>query len=119
MIIFIGDIKIDKSTDWKPQYNIFFTIILIIVFTLTLAIPILYTIKKIYSLITIDLLKKKIRFFTIGIIGNFSYLYFIFIYNSTKNFLIRLIWLIYSPSLLIFAYFLYKGYIKSLDYRTS
>ncbi|MHA1285522.1 MAG: hypothetical protein ACTSQP_23705 [Promethearchaeota archaeon] len=113
-IILTGDIRIDKSSDWKPQYSLSFTIIFITTFTIFLTIPIIYTIYKIYSSLTIIEMKKKVQFFIIGTFGYFSQFYFLIIYNSTSNFITRVIWLIYTPSSFIYAYFIYKGYIKSL-----
>ncbi len=115
LIIFLtGDIKINESTDWKPQWSFSFTITLFLTFTIMLAIPILITLFKIFSYLSINELKKKIKILSIGIIGYFISYYFILIYNSTGNLVIRLIWLIYSPSMLLFSYFIYKGYFQSI-----
>ncbi|MHA1274277.1 MAG: hypothetical protein ACTSQP_16425 [Promethearchaeota archaeon] len=115
LIIFLtGDIKIDESTDWKPQWSFSFTITLFLTFTIMLAIPILITLFKIYSYLSINELKKKINLLSIGILGYFISYYAILIYNSTGNLVVRLIWLITSPSMILFSFIIYKGYIQSI-----
>lgn len=56
-----------------------------------LAIPILITLYKIYSYLSINKLKKKIKLLSIGLLGYFISYYAILIYNSTGNLVVRLI----------------------------
>ncbi len=109
-----NDIKLDKSTDWKPEWDYSFTITYIIFSTIILLIPILITTHRIYIHLSLKELKKKIKIFSIGVIGYFSYLYTISLYNSTNNILLRIIYTFYMVSIFLYAYLIYKGSIKSL-----
>jgi len=108
-----GGITINETTGWKPEWSLPFLIYSFIICSLVIAPTIFYSI-KLYIKFEHEELKKKWKYFLIGI---FSY-YFVYYGTSISNTLadptFRMIWSILSLPSLISLYFVYHGVVKQL-----
>ena len=106
---------INETTDWKPVWSFELTFYFIIATTILSVIPSLLLTIKIYTKFDDNSLKKKYRFFIIGLLGYFinSFTTPISNYINDPNF--RLINSIIGLCLFIFAPFLYYGVGKQIE----
>jgi len=115
ILLFIPDgIKINETTNWKPDWSIPFLIYSYIVCSSVAIGPSIFYALKIFQKIEHKKLKKKWKYFMIGI----SAYYFLYYGTSLSNTLadptFRLIWSVISLPTLITLYFIYYGVAKQL-----
>ena len=104
-------ITINSSTDWKPKWSWPFLIYSVIVCSVMLIIPTIYYSLKLYNKFEHQALKKKWKFFLIGIFTYFFLYYGTSISNTLADPLFRLIWSIISIFTLISLYFIYYAIV--------
>ncbi len=112
---FMGGVKIDSNTEWKPVWDLTFFLVTMIVFVPSLILPIIYTSLEIYTKFQDQQLKKKWRYFLIGVL-----LYFLmWIGTSVSNFLaeetVRSIWAIIALISLLTTYTMYYGVGRQIE----
>lgn len=107
-------ITIGASTSWKPEWSwpfFFYSIILSSVFAIG---PIIYYSLKIDRSFKFKNLKRKWRFFQIGIAGYFFLYYGTSLSNTLADPTFRLIWSFLSLPCIASLYFIYYGVAKQL-----
>ncbi|MBD3194218.1 MAG: hypothetical protein GF317_04130 [Candidatus Lokiarchaeota archaeon] len=94
MLVFLpfGGVVIDSTTDWKPTYNFVFYLYLMITLFIGTSLPSLYYAFSIYNSFGDPSLKKRWRFFIIGIMVLFIFMYGTFTANYLNNQTFRTIW---------------------------
>lgn len=92
IIILPGGFKIDESTNWIPVYSWEFLIILYIYYSCLVVGPTIINLVRLYRLFKDKNLKKKLRLFSLGIIGIMLSLYGLILYNTWPDPLFRLVW---------------------------
>ena len=107
-------ITINETTNWKPVWSWTFLIYSIIICTFLAIGPTTYFSIRLYSKFEHQELKKKWRYFLIGIFAYFFLYYGTSISNTLANQNFRLIWSIISLPTLISLYFIYHGVAKQL-----
>lgn len=85
-------ITLNESTNWKPVFSWFFLIILYLILTIYTFLPTLYLSIKLYRSFNDKRLRKKLKYFFIGIIGMLISLYGLILYNTWHDSIYRLIW---------------------------
>lgn len=106
-----GGITINSSTDWKPEWNWPFLIYSVVVCSVMVIIPTTYYSLKLYNKFEHHKLRKKWRFFLIGIFSYFFLYYGTSLSNTLADPLFRLIWSITSLFTLISLYFIYYAIV--------
>ena len=112
MIIFYPfgqGVIINEGTNWKPVWKLPFFIYLIAILTIFALIPVLRTSIKIYGAFKDEDIKKRWRFFLIGVIGLFVYMYVGFLNNLINDDLFRIIFSIFGLTFIIWVYLIYYG----------
>lgn len=114
MLLFIPNgIIINETTGWKPEWSWSFLIYSFLICTSVIIPTIFYSI-KLYLKFEHQELKKKWKYFLIGM---FAY-YFVYYGTSFSNALadptFRMVWSIISLPSLISLYFIYYGVVKQL-----
>ena len=114
-LLFIPNgIKINVTTNWKPEWSWPFFIYSVIVCSLSVIFPTIYYSIKLYNKFEHQKLRQKWKCFLIGI---FSY-YFLYYGTSLSNTLadpnFRLIWSLISLSSLFSLYFIYYSVAKQV-----
>ena len=108
-----GGITINQTTNWKPEWSWPFLSYSFIICSLVIITTIIYSIRLYLRFKHLEL-KKKWKYFLIGM---FSY-YFVYYGTSISNTLadptFRIIWSILSLPTLISLYFIYFGVVKQL-----
>ncbi|MFX1477231.1 MAG: hypothetical protein ACFFCI_03780 [Promethearchaeota archaeon] len=84
-------VTINAATFWKPKWELPFFIYVVIVVTLGGIIPTLYLAFRISKKFEDEVLKKKWKFFIIGLVALFIFMYAIYISNFLNNDTIRLV----------------------------
>ena len=114
-LLFIPNgIIIDESTNWKPDWSwIFFTYSIIVCTSMIL--PNLYYSIKIYTKFENEYLKKKLKYFLIGISAYFFLYYGTSFSNTLNNDTFRFIWSLISLPTLISLYLIYHGVGRQLE----
>ena len=114
-LLFIPNgIVIDESTNWKPDWSwIFFTYSIIVCTSMIL--PNLYYSIKIYTKFENEYLKKKLKYFLIGISAYFFLYYGTSFSNTLNNDTFRFIWSLISLPTLISLYLIYHGVGRQLE----
>lgn len=113
-LLFIPDgITINETTDWKPEWSWPFLIYSFTICTLVIAPTILYSI-KLYLRFEHQELKKKWKYFLIGMFAYYFVYYGTSISNTLADPTFRMIWSILSLPSLITLYFIYYGVVKQL-----
>jgi hypothetical protein len=107
-------ITINQSTDWKPVWSWTFFIYSIIICSSFAIGPTTYFAIKLYNKFEHDELRKKWKFFLIGIFTYFFLYYGTSLSNTLAYQLFRLIWSLVSLPTLISLYFIYYGVAKQL-----
>lgn len=100
---------IKVNSEWRPLYSWLFLIIMYIYFTSVIVIPTIIYSLHLYQKFEAKNLKKRLRYFILGIIGSFIVLYGVGLYNTWHDPLFRSIWgilniLILIPSGLLIYY---------------
>ena len=108
-------IQIDISTNWKPNWNWIFFLYSTIICSAILIIPTIYYSLRIYSKFENQHLKKKWKYFLIGLLAYF-FLYYGTTFSNTLNIdNFRLIWSLISLPTLIALYLIYYGVGRQLE----
>jgi hypothetical protein len=113
-ILFIpGGITINESTNWKPEWSWPFLIYSFVICTSVIIPTIFYSIKLYLKFEHIEL-KKKWKYFLIGMFACYFVYYGTSISNTLADDTFRIIWSILSLPSLICLYFIYYGVVKQL-----
>lgn len=108
-------IIIDQSTNWKPNWSWSFLIISIMVCSSIVILPTSYYSMKIYGKLGNIQLKKKWKYFLIGVSAYFFLYYGTSLSNTLNHDTFRLLWSIISLPTLIALYLIYYGVGRQLD----
>lgn len=103
-----------NEVSWKPEWSWPFFIYSIVICSSLAIGPTIYISFKIYRTFQKDILKKKWKYFLIGIFGYFFLYYGTSLSNTLADPTFRLIWSIMSLPALISIYFIYYGVAKQL-----
>lgn len=114
ILFFPEGITISSETNYAPKYSWPFLITLYIFFTITVVLPSLIFFRRLYKLFEDRDLRKKLRFFLIGICGFFFSFYGLILYNTWQDSLFRLIWGFMSFIVLPSGYLIYYGIGRGL-----
>jgi len=115
-LLFITDgIIINGSTHWKPNWTWVFFLYSVIVCTIFIIFPTFYYSFKIYIKLKSEYLKKKWKYFLIGISAYFFLYYGTFISNTLNHDTFRIIWSLISLPTLIALYLIYYGVGRQLE----
>jgi len=104
-----------ESTNWNPIWNDYLLSAIILLSVILCFIPTLYFSIQINKKIKTPELKKRWKYFNLGLIGAHATIYSGIMAFSTNNYAIINIWAIYSLSSVIWAYFIYYGIGRNLD----
>ncbi|MHA1803765.1 MAG: hypothetical protein ACTSU4_04450 [Promethearchaeota archaeon] len=106
---FSNGIKYDETTNWRPKYSFLFFNLLFLYFTCVLLIPgMVYSI-KLYRIFEDAQLKKKFKYFLIGMISYGISFYGVLVFNTFENELFQIIWIIISLFLIPCELLLFYG----------
>jgi len=115
LLLIPGGIIIDQSTNWKPNWSWSFLIISILVCSSIVIFPTSYYSMKIYGKLGNIQLKKKWKYFLIGVSAYFFLFYGTSLSNTLNHDTFRLLWSIISLPTLIALYLIYYGVGRQLD----
>ena len=115
LILIPNGIIIDESTNWKPNWNWSFFLISTILMSSIVIIPTSYYSKKIYRKLGNLHLKKRWKYFLVGLSAYFFLYYGTSFSNTLNNDTFRLIWSIISLPTLLALYLIYYGVGRQLD----
>ncbi len=107
-------IVINASTDWKPEWSWPFLTYSFIICSSIAIVPTTYFSLKLYLKFEYKELKKKWKYFLVGIFAYFFLYYGTSISNTLADPTFRLIWSLASLPALISLYFVYYGVAKQL-----
>ena len=115
-LLFIPNgIQINQTTNWKPNWSWSFFLYSVIVCSVILIIPLSYYSLKIYSKFENQQLKKKWKYFLMGMFA-YIFLYYGTSFSNTLNSdSFRLIWSLISLPTLIALYLIYYGVGRQLE----
>ena len=102
MVFIPNGVEINASTDWKPVWSWFLFIYVMGVVTLVF-IPSLYFAVKIYKKFEEEQIRKKWRYFLIGLIGLYIFAFGTLFSNALNIQTFRTIWSIISLILVIIS----------------
>ncbi|MFW9780740.1 MAG: hypothetical protein ACFFFB_00465 [Candidatus Heimdallarchaeota archaeon] len=114
LLLIPGGITIDSSTNWKPDWNWPFFIYSTILCSFVTILPTIFFALRIYLKLEHQELKKKWKYFLIGIFAYFFLYYGTSLSNTLADPAFRGIWSIISLPTLIALYFIYYGVAKQL-----
>lgn len=115
-LLFIPNgIIINESTNWKPNWNWNFFLVSTILWSSIAIFPTSYYSKKIHQKLGNIQLKKKWKYFLIGLAAYFFLYYGTSLSNTLNNDTFRLIWSIISLPTLLASYLIYYGVGRQLD----
>jgi len=115
LLIIPGGIQINQSTNWKPNWSWSFFMYSFIVCSSILIIPTSYYSIRIYSKFENKNLKKKWKYFLMGLVAYFFLYYGTTFSNTLHNDGFRLIWSLISLPTLIALYLIYYGVGRQLE----
>ncbi len=115
LLLIPNGIKINDSTNWKPDWSLNFLIYSMVVCSIMVIIPTVYYSLKIYIKFENEYLKKKWKYFLIGIYAYFFLYYGTSISNTLNNDSFRFIWSLISLPTLISLYLIYYGVGRQLE----
>lgn len=115
MLIIPNGIIINPSSNWKPKWSWGFFIYSVLICTFIAIIPTIYYSIRIYSKFENQNLKKKWKYFLIGLFAYFFLYYGTTFSNTLNNDNFRLIWSIISLPTLITLYLIYYGVGRRLE----
>jgi len=107
-------VTINESTNWKPDWSEIYLLYSFTVCSLFAIFPTIYLSIKLYRKFEYKELKKKLKYFLIGISGYFFLYFGTSISNTLNDPTFRLIWSLLSLPMLILLYFVYFGVAKNL-----
>jgi len=111
---FPGGMTINDTTNWKPEWSVPFLVYSYIVCTIVVIGPSIFYSLKMYQRIEDNELKKKWKYFILGIISYFLLYYGTSLSNTLADPNFRFIWSILSLPTLVALYFIYYGVAKQL-----
>jgi len=111
---FPGGMTINDTTNWKPEWSVPFLVYSYIVCTTVVIGPSIFYSLKMYQRIEDNELKKKWKYFILGIISYFLLYYGTSLSNTLADPNFRFIWSILSLPTLVALYFIYYGVAKQL-----
>ncbi len=115
LLLIPDGIIIDETTNWKPNWSwVFFTYAIIVSSSIAI-IPTIYYSIKIYGKIESEYLKKKWKYFFIGIFAYFFLFYGTTFSNSLHNDSFRFVFSLISLPNLISLYLVYYGVGRQLE----
>ncbi len=115
LLLIPNGIVINKTTNWKPDWSEFFLVYSVIVCSCIFIIPTTYYSIKLYKKFENEYLKRKWKYFIIGISAYFFLYYGTSISNTLNNDTFRLVWSIISLPTLISLYLIYYGVVQQLE----
>ncbi len=89
-------ITYNEATGWRPKYSITFSLLFACFFTVILFIPSVFYASKIYKTFKDEALKKKYKYFIVGIVCYAIAFYGVIFFNTFGNTLFDLVWIIIS-----------------------
>jgi len=107
-------VTINESTNWKPDWSGIYLLYSFIVCSLFAIFPTIYLSIKLYLKFEYKELKRKLKYFLIGISGYFFLYFGTSISNTLNDPTFRLIWSFLSLPMLVSLYFVYFGVAKNL-----
>lgn len=113
LLAFPNGITINETTNWKPEWSWPFLIYSLIICTSVIIPTIFYSI-KLYLRFEHQELKKKWKYFLLGVFAYYFVYYGTSISNTLANNTFRIIWSILSLPSLVLLYFIYYGVVKQL-----
>ncbi|MBD3194925.1 MAG: hypothetical protein GF317_07725 [Candidatus Lokiarchaeota archaeon] len=121
MFLFIpfNGITINAATDWKSVWTLEFYIFFLTILTICTTIPNFYTSIIVYLSFQSTELKKKWRYFLIGLVGLYFYMYGAFTANYLDIPTFRVVMSFIALTDVIFLYLMYYGVGKQLDEKQS
>ena len=115
MILIPNGVTINESTNWKPVYTLPFFIYIFSLLTFIIFIPLLYFSYQILKELKDDQLKKKWRYYILGICSIYLLTIITFFSNLLNNEGFRQVSAVVGLILIVFgAYFIYYGAISNL-----
>ncbi|KKM17517.1 hypothetical protein LCGC14_1674950 [marine sediment metagenome] len=115
LLTFPDGITINQSTNWKPSWSWSFFIYSTVICSAVVILPTSYYSLRIYMKFDNRFLKKKWKFFQIGMYAYFFLFYGTSLSNTLNTDLFRLIWSLVSLPTLLASYLLYYGVGKQLE----
>jgi hypothetical protein len=115
LLLVPNGILIDASTNWKPDWSWAFFTYSVILCTFLIIIPSIYYSIKIYIKFESDYLRKKWKYFLIGIFAYYFLYYGTSISNTLHSDVFRIIWSLVSLPTLIALYLIYYGIGRQLE----
>jgi len=110
LLLWPGGITINIHKNWIPIFSWQFLIVIYFFFTCSIFIPIMVNLIKMYKLFQDKDLKKKLRYFSLGIFGTLISFYGLILYNTWDDPLYKLIWGAISLFIVpIAAFMIYYG----------
>ena len=107
-------VTINESTNWKPDWNWIYLLYSLTVCSLFAIFPTIYLSIKLYRKFEYKELKKKLKYFLIGICSYFFLYFGTSISNTLNDPTFRIIWSLLSLPTIISLYFVYFGVAKNL-----
>ena len=114
LLNFPGGITINEDTNWKPVFSWAFLISSYMFYTCFINIPTIILTIKIYKKFEDKNLKKKLKFFFIGINGFLCVYYGTLLYVTWDDPLFRAIWSVLSLIVIPLGFLIYYGIGKDL-----
>ncbi|TXT65318.1 MAG: conserved membrane protein of unknown function [Promethearchaeota archaeon] len=108
-------ITINSLTNWRSVWTLEFYIYFLTIITLLTTIPNFYSSFRVYFSFENPELEKKWRFFLIGLVGLYSYMYGAFTANYINIPTFRLVMGILGLSIAVFLYLMYYGVGRQLE----
>lgn len=115
LLLIPNGITINTSTNWKPNWSLGFFIYSVIICTFIIIIPTIYYSIRIYSKFENQQLKKKWKYFLMGLFAYFFLYYGTSFSNTLNSDTFRLIWSLISLPTLIALYLIYYGVGRQLE----
>lgn len=111
----LGGVQLDPSTEWKPVWKLPFFLTSFLICIPTLIIPILYLLVQIFQEFQDEILKKKWKYFMVGVLLYFLMWFGTSISNFLANDTVRNIWAIFAMISLLATYAMYYGVGKQIE----
>jgi len=108
-------ITINETTDWKPVWNLAFAVYAFLLISVYIVIPLIYLLIKTYRTFEDDELKRRWKFFALGLFPYFLDLYLITFSNFINDPTFRLITALVGLSIYASAFLLYYGVIRQIE----
>jgi len=107
-------VTINESTNWKPDWSLIYLSYSFTVCSLFAILPTIYLSIKLYRKFEYKELKRKLKYFLIGISAYFFLYFGTSISNTLNDPTFRIIWSLLSLPTLVSLYFVYFGVAKNL-----